>query len=185
MSSTEEARELALFDGIQGRNTADYLMRTAQQHHVQLSQMADVKANIIITTASIVLTLSLSRLGDPEIGPALLTLSVFALASLLLAILAVLPKFRSVGGADGTLPAHFNVMFFGHFTELPRERYYAELARALKSDAAVYRALSNDLYSLGLYLARHKYPYLRWSYLFFLSGFLAACAQQGFKLLLA
>ncbi len=181
MSELKEARELALFDGVKGRNTADYLMRTAQQHHVHLSQMADIKANIIITTSSIVLTLSIARFQDPALGTTLLTLSAFTLVSLLLAILAVLPKFRPVPFGADELPAHFNVMFFGHFTSLPRERYYTEMARALSSDAAVYRALSNDLYSVGMYLQRHKYPYLRWSYLFFILGFLAAGVQQGIR----
>lgn len=44
----------------------------------------------------------------------------------------------------------------------------------MRNDAAVYAAQSHDLYSLGVYLARHKYRYLRLSYPFFLSGFVAA-----------
>ena len=47
--------------------TVDNLMRTAQQHHVALSSMADTKANIIITVSSNVLTLSLGRVNDPEL----------------------------------------------------------------------------------------------------------------------
>ena len=34
------------FGRVPERNTADNMLRTAQQHHVQLSVMADIKANI-------------------------------------------------------------------------------------------------------------------------------------------
>src|SRR5437899_11654456 len=81
------------FDGVKGRSSVDNLLRTAQQHHVQLSLMADTKASILITISSIVLTISLSRSGDPQLRPALLTLAAACLISLLLAIVAVLPTF--------------------------------------------------------------------------------------------
>ncbi len=42
----------------------------------------------------------------------------------------------------------------------------------------IYENLVNDLYSIGTYLSRHKYRYLRFSYVFFLAGFLIAAAQQ-------
>ena len=52
------------FAHVPERNTSDNMLRTAQQHHVHLSAMADTKANIIITVSSIVLTLSLGRLNE-------------------------------------------------------------------------------------------------------------------------
>jgi hypothetical protein len=167
------------FQGIVGRNVSDYLMQSAHRHHIRLSQMADAKANMIITVSSVVLTLSLGRASDPELRVSLLILAVFTLAALLLAILAVLPKYRSLHLKDSkNLPPHFNVMFFAHFSELPREEFFALLGKTLRHDAAVYETLANDLYGLGLYLARHKYRYLRLSYLFFLGGFVSACVAQ-------
>ncbi|MBN8482710.1 MAG: hypothetical protein J0L88_14095 [Xanthomonadales bacterium] len=165
------------------RNTADNVLRTAQQHHVQLSTMADTKANIIITVSSIVLTLSLGRLNDPELRTGVLILAGFTLVALLLAILAVLPKYRPIRLRDEALPPHFNLLFFGHFAELPRERYLAEMNRVLMPDGTPYAIWAADIYSLGTYLAHHKYRYLRYSYLFFLAGFVLACIEQGWRLL--
>jgi hypothetical protein len=174
----------ALFADIPERGTTDNLLRTAQQHHVALSSMADTKANIIITMSSIVLTVILSRLGDPVIGVAALILGAFPLVALLLAILAVLPKFRPPKlKPDGALPPDFNLLFFGHFGVLARERYLQEMAHALARDGSPYATWAADIYSLGVYLAHHKYRYLRWSYLFFLAGFVLACAEQGWRLL--
>ena len=76
------------FSRVPERNTGDAILRTAQQHHVALSSMADTKANIIITVSSIVLTLSLGRIGDAELRPAVQTLAIFTLISLFFAILA-------------------------------------------------------------------------------------------------
>ena len=148
---TELAR---LFAAIPERNTGDCLLRTMQQHHVQLSTMADNKANIIITMSSIVLTLVLGRLDDPVLRVASLTLAAFTMLALLLAVLAVLPKYRPLRVPDdGVFPPQFNLLFFGHFAELPRERFLTEIAGALKSDGLVYETMARDTYALGWYLA--------------------------------
>lgn len=173
------------FAQVPERNTGDALLRTAQQHHVALSSMADTKANIIITVSSIVLTLSLGRLADPTLRTSVITLAVFTLVALLLAILAVLPKHRALKLDGDALPRDFNLLFFGHFAELPRERFLAETARALRADGSVYLTMANDLYSIGWYLAHRKYRYLRYSYLFFLAGFVLACLEQGWRLLVS
>ena len=172
------------FAGIVGRNVSDYLMQSAQRHHMQLSQMADNKASMLITVSSLVLTVSISRLNDPELRLTIIVLTSFTLAALLMAILAVLPKYRPLKLTDTTkLPSFFNPIFFAHFSELPREQFFDLLGKTLRHDAGVYEVLANDLYSIGLYLARHKYRYLRFAYLFFLSGFVSATSIQVYKML--
>lgn len=180
---SDAPREPLTYAQIPERNTADNVLRTAQQHHVQLSAMADTKANIIITVSSIVLTLSLGRLADPELRVSVLILASFTLVALLLAILAVLPKYRPIRLKDEVLPPNFNLLFFGHFAEIPRERFLAEMNRVLMPDGTPYSVWVADIYALGVYLAHHKYRYLRYSYLFFLTGFVLACLEQGWRLL--
>ena len=174
----------ALYAAIPERNTGDVLLRTAQQHHVALSTMADTKANIIITVSSIVLTLSLGKMDNIALRTSLLVLTGFTLLALLLAILAVLPKYRPLRLRNGApLPAHFNLLFFGHFSELDADRFQREIARSLAADGSVYRSMARDIYSLGSYLAHHKYRYLRLSYLSFLTGFVLATLIEMGKLI--
>jgi hypothetical protein len=175
-------RDETPFAQVPERNPADVMLRTTQQHHVALSTMADTKANIIITVSSIVLTLSMGRLDQPELRASVLTLTVFTLLALLLAILAVLPKFRGKFKFTGPLPPDFNILFFGHFSALDRERFMQEMAQRMMPGVA-YETVVRDVYSLGSYLSQHKYPYLRWSYLFFLAGFVMACVVQGAHLI--
>ncbi|HET6604904.1 MAG TPA: Pycsar system effector family protein [Xanthomonadaceae bacterium] len=164
------------------RSSGDHLLRLAQQHQVMLSQMADTKANIIITVASIVLTLVLGRIDPAELRWSAIVLGVFTLLALLLAILAVLPKYRAIRKISGEVPPHFNLMFFGHFVALDEERWLREMAKAMQPGTA-YETVLRDVYGVGSYLAHYKYPYLRTSYLFFLTGFLAACMIEAWMLL--
>ena len=183
-ASPDSAEVRALYAAIPERNTADVILRTTQQHHVALSTMADTKANIIITVSSIVLTLSLGRMGEPTLRTSVITLTGFTLAALLLAILAVLPKYRPLRLKPGQpLPPHFNLLFFGHFAELDQERYLRELSERLKVDGSVYRTMASDIYSLGSYLSHHKYRYLRLSYICFLTGFIASVVIEAVHLL--
>lgn len=171
------------FEAVPERSAGDHMLRMIQAHHVQLSAMADTKANIIITVSSIVLTLALGRAASPEYRVAMGVLAVFTLIALLLAILAVLPKFRSLARRDAALTQDFNILFFGHFAGLDRQRFLQELADAMQPGRA-YDTVARDIYGLGHYLAEHKYPWLRLSYLFFLSGFLLACVIQVLQLIL-
>ena len=185
MSDTADPRPAgADFSGIQGRNAADVFLRTVQQHHVQVSIMADVKANIIITASSIVLTLALNRFNEPGVRTSVMVLVPFVTLALLFAIVAVLPKHRPLRWpAGGPKPSTFNLLFFGHFADLPKERFLGEMAALLRSDAEMYRAACEDIYGIGSYLHRNKYRFLRWSYFFFLVGFLLAAGVQTVHLL--
>jgi len=172
------------YAAIPERNTGDNLLRTMQQHHVQLSVMADTKANILITVSSIVLTLVLGKMNDPSLRAAMLTLACFVLVALLLAIIAVLPKYRPLRLKAGEpLPPQFNLLFFGHFAELSKERFLKEVSEALKADGSVYQTMARDVYSIGYYLAHYKYRFLRLSYLFFLAGFVGASIVEAGQLL--
>lgn len=181
-AANKEAIEQA-FATVPERNTGDALLRTMQQHHVQLSVMADTKANILITVSSIILTMILGQMSDPDLRSAMITLAAFIFTALLLAVVAVLPKYRPLRIGGGPLPDTFNLLFFGHFAELPKERFLLEIAESMQADGSVYEAMARDVYGIGYYLAHYKYRFLRWSYLFFLGGFLFAGLVEGVHLL--
>jgi hypothetical protein len=163
------------FAGVQPRSSVDNLLRTIQQHHVQLSFMADTKASLLITISSIVLTFALSRSGDPLLRPALLSLAAACLISLLLAVFAVLPTFapRKKESAESQ-----NVLFFGVFASMTEQEFLGEMERVLTTDAALYETAVRDIYALGAYLYRKKYRFLRLAYVALLAGFVVATAVE-------
>lgn len=173
------------FEGIQGNSTTDDFLGAVASHHVQMSAMADVKANIIITASSIVLTLALNHYKEPGYRVTVMLLLPFVTLALLFAIIAVLPKHQSISWPEGTpRPSRFNLLFFGHFASLPKERYLREMAKLLKDAGTMYEAACEDIYGVGHYLDAYKYRYLRWSYRFFLTGFLLAGAGAAVRSML-
>jgi len=164
------------FAEVRSRGTLDYALRTVQQTQNQMASMADTKASIMITVCSIVSTIGITRFDLATQRWPLLILIVVVLTALLFALLAVLPSLAAPRTRDGRLdvdaPA-FNLFFFGHFANLPRERFEAMLAEVAQEDARIYAMLARDIYGQGIVLARRKYRMLRWSYIVFFAGMLA------------
>jgi pycsar effector protein len=163
------------FAGIKPRSSVDNLLRTVQQHHVQLSVMADMKANILITISSILLTIALARADDPHLRPGLLTLAAACLISLVLAIIAVVPTFAR-GSSRSARP---NLLFFGHFASMTEDEYFREMEETLSSDPHLYEVAVRDIHSLGVYLYRKKFRFLRFAYVALLFGFIIATIVEA------
>jgi hypothetical protein len=164
------------FGNVKARSSVDNILRTIQQHHVQLSVMADTKASIMITISSIVVTVALSHSGEPQLRPALLTLAAACLFSLLLAVIAILPTFRPRGAAGQ--PGRRNLLFFGHFATMNEDDFMAELERMLEDDALLYETAVRDIHSLGVYLYKKKYRFLRLAYVSLITGFVLATVVE-------
>lgn len=165
------------FHNVTPCQTVDHALRTVNQNQVHQSAMADVKANIMITVCSIVVTLGAGQLNNPKLFLPVITLSFFALAALLLAIFAVVPRLNRPTTADGEVDSShpsFSLLFFGHIGYMPIADFKRELAQLISDPAVLYDTMARDIHSQAQILARRKFRYLRWSYLFFITGILAA-----------
>lgn len=144
---------------------AVYALRTTQQHHVQLSMMADHKANMLIGATFIVFTLAIGQSQAGAISIPLMILAIAAFASAGLAAIAVMPAFTPPRGG----PA--NMLFFGGFSDLSEEEFVERLLSVeFESQESVYRAMLRDIYQMGIILGRKKYRFLGWAYRVFLLG---------------
>lgn len=160
-----------------GGGYTDQLIRQTRIHHVELSSMADVKANILLTMASVVLTLSLRYISDELLKWPILMLITFCLLTIVLATYAVMPKLPlHLRHRDGVKidDEHFNPLFFGDFTGLTFEEYETMMKEVMSSPASVYKAQIREIYLLGLFLAKKKYRFVRLAYIAFIIGFVAS-----------
>lgn len=158
------------FADVVGRSSADYLLRNVHQQLVAVSNQADLKANIMITVSSIMVSVAATRLDDRDLRPGLITLMAFLLVALVFAVVSVLPKFPIPGVRKPRHQDAVDLLFFGHFSELDARRYQEEMAGVLRDDGAIYRALVGNLHNQGTYLLKAKYRFLFWSYFWFLGG---------------
>ena len=145
-----------------------HAVRTAQQIHVALSQMADQKANMLLAATFLVFTIALGQASDSAEPLPLLILGVGAFFSAVLSILAVMPatRFRTGG--------RLNVLFFGSFEQLSEEEFLERVMKELKSEEGFLTIMARDLYQNGVVLARKKYRLLGYAYRTFLVGLCAS-----------
>ena len=167
----ENAGEPQVTKGLEAGTYSDsaiHLVRTAQLNTLTLSQMADQKANILIGATFVVFSLSVTRLLGTEITLATISLALTAFISSLFAVLAVLPTIGTVSPKD----SHYNVLFFGHFTQVDEDEWTRSLLEEFTVDETVYRTMLRDIYQNGEILHRRKYRFLGYAYRTFLGGLL-------------
>ena len=162
----------------ENRTAVDNILRVNHGNQMRLGLMADAKANIMITVASIVFSITVANLDNEVMKYPLLTFAVGSFFALLFAIFAIIPstdypKIKGSSEIDRNSPI-FNPLFFGHFAHLEIHEYKEDYARILMTDDNVYDSMAGDIYGQGKVLALNKYKYLKWSYNSFLIGMSAA-----------
>ena len=162
----------------ENRTAVDNILRVNHGNQMRLGLMADAKANIMITVASIVFSITIANLDNEVMKYPLLTFVVGSFFALLFAIFAIIPstdypKKKGSKEIDRKSPL-FNPLFFGHFAHLPIEEYKEDYAETLMTDDKVYDAMAGDIYGQGKVLALNKYKFLKWSYTSFLWGMVGA-----------
>jgi hypothetical protein len=165
------------FADVPERITTDYLLYGLQQQMTQLTGQADLKGSIIITASAIVVSVSVTQFNVNELRWSLVTLVAFVLLALLSSVIAVFPKFKIHPDPGEQLPKGFNPFFFGHFSQISRQRHVELMADVLRSGGTTYRVMVEDIYDQGYYMLKNKYRYLRFSYACFLIGFVAAAIE--------
>ena len=166
----------------EGRTAVDNILRVNHGNQMRLGLMADAKANIMITVASIVFSITIANLDNEVMRYTLLTFAVGSFFSLLFAIFAIIPntdypRVKWSKEIDRDSPI-FNPLFFGHFAHLDIDEYKEDYAEILSTDDSIYDSMAGDIYGQGKILALKKYKYLKWSYNCFLTGM--SCAILTF-----
>jgi len=163
------------FDKIpEDRTAVDNILRINVNNQVRLTVMADQKANIMITVASIVFSVTVANLNNEVMKWPLLFFAFGCTVSLLAAIFAIIPQtgYPKIPGTDeiDRESPMFNPLFFGHFAHIPIDEYKEDYAETLMTDDRIYDALAGDIYGIGTTLMNNKYKWLRRSYMAFLVG---------------
>ena len=162
----------------ENRTSVDNILRVNHGNQMRLGLMADAKANIMITVASIVFSITIANLDNEVMKWPLQTFAIGSFFSLLFAIFAIIPstdypKLEGSKEIDRESPL-FNPLFFGHFAHLSIDEYKEDYSKTLMTDDKVYDAMAGDIFGQGKVLALSKYKFLKWSYTSFLWGMSSA-----------
>lgn len=151
------------------------MFRTTSRNHIDLSSMADAKANILISVNAIIISIVASFLigrldTNPQMVVPTLILVVVCLATIVSSILATRPKVTSGTFTQADIEAkRVNLLFFGNFHGVDLEDYEQGVYSMMRDPDYLYSSLIRDIYFLGNVLGK-KYRYLRVAYNIFMYG---------------
>jgi len=151
------------------------MFRLTARNQINLSAIADNKANILISINSIILTVLVSmgigRVADyPNfIIPGIVFLSA-CLVTIIFAILSTRPKISSGKFTEEDIyNKRVNLLFFGNFFNMKMDEYEWAVKEMMKDSNYLYTSMIRDQYSLGKVIGK-KYKLLRVAYTIFMIG---------------
>lgn len=155
------------------------MFRTTSKNHLDLSAMADNKANIMISINSIILSIIISVLirkleEYPHFIVPTLILTIICLVTIVLSILATRPNIsKGKFTQSDIMNKKTNLLFFGNFHKMSLEEYEWGMNELMKDSNYLYGSLIKDIYYLGAVLGK-KYKRLRVAYTVFMFGFVVS-----------
>jgi predicted metal-dependent HD superfamily phosphohydrolase len=151
------------------------MLRLASGNHLRLSEMADRKANILISVNAIIISVSISVLFRKfETDPFLVIPTIiFLTSSVITIVLSIFATRPTVTGGKFTKEditnKKTNLLFFGNFYKATLEDYKWGMSVMMRDTEYLYGSLIKDVYYLGVVLGR-KYKLLRIAYNIFMVG---------------
>nr|WP_199078568.1 Pycsar system effector family protein [Pedobacter sp. ASV19] len=155
------------------------MFRITAGNHQRLSDMADNKAHIMISTNSIILSVILSILlrkleDNPHLIVPTLILLVICVTTMVFSILATRPTIPSGKFTEQDVRSHkVNLLFFGNFYGMSLTDYERGMQEMMEDRDFLYGSLIRDLHGQGVVLGR-KYRLLRIAYNVFMFGIVAS-----------
>jgi len=161
-----------------GRET---LFRSTYQNQSNLIQMADNKANIIISINTMIISSIIAITGygavagkidtyDSQVLFPIVLIVLSCLISVIFAIQAARPKLIKAKNVGGAMQKS-SLLFFGIIAQHSQQSYIDEMKKLLNSGDELYEHMTIDLYNQGLILKR-KYNLLVYAYQVFMFGFI-------------
>lgn len=168
------------------------LYRSVYQYHIDLSGIADNKANIMISINTIIISLVITLFGSGytftsqdalESIRFVFPIALLLLTSLLAVIFAILSARPTVTTKEKFELASKkgSALFFGNFAQLQLNEFINHIKMLKKEREELYDSMTVDIYYLGSVLVK-KYRLLTWSYNIFMTGMIL-CAV-GFMVIM-
>lgn len=167
-------------EGKKAGRERETLFRATYRNQSNLIQIADNKANMIISINTMIISSIIAITGYGAVADKLelyrsniviplILIITSSLISTILAIQAARPKIIKANARKTNQPKA-SLLFFGVISKYTQLQYLDEMDKLLNSKKEVYEHMTIDLYNQGLILAR-KYNLLGYAYHVFMYGF--------------
>lgn len=155
------------------------MLRLTSENQMKLSDMADNKANILISVNAIIISVIFAVLLRRLQYETYLTIPtiiflVVSVVTIVISILATRPKLSSgTFTQQDIINKKTNLLFFGNFHKASFEEYEAAMSKMMKDPDYLYRSVVKDIYYLAIVLGR-KYKLIRLAYNIFMIGIIVS-----------
>lgn len=178
----QEIKQLRLGRGV------ETMYRTTYRTHVNLSSIADNKANIMLSINAIIISIVVSTLvprfeEDYRLILPTVILLIVCLTAVVYATLSTRPKVtEGKFTRDDIENKRSNLLFFGNYYNMSLDDFNWGMMEMIKDSDFLYNTMTRDLYFLGKVLAK-KYRYLSICYTVFMYGLIASVAVFALSIL--
>jgi hypothetical protein len=152
-------------EAILPRLLASNALRANLQKHMTLNHMADSKASMIITAASLIITITLTQYKHMQLSTVILLAGAGILA-LVFSIFAIIPPLHASGAT--------NLFYFRSYAKLSEEEFKREFLEVISERDKLYDAYLHELYYLGKHRLTRKYALIRNGVWALLAGLIGA-----------
>lgn len=156
--------------------SAQMILKTALRNHIDLTNIADGKSNIMLSINAIIITIALPLLTRyiSDNGYLIIPVGILMITcvlSIVFAAMATRPaKMQGETDVDRVMEkSSSNLFFFGNFFNVALTDYQRGMKKVLRDTDVLERSIINDLYYLGKALGT-KFNLLRICYLVFMVG---------------
>ncbi len=161
--------------GIGSSRGVETMFKSAYRVHMDLTALADSKANIMISINGLILSIILASIA-PKIDsnnwllfPTTIML-ISCLAAIIYAVLAARPR---VNVSDITMDEiedeTASLLFFGNYTQFDESTFITAMRKLADDQELVYKSMMRDLYGIGSVLSK-KFAMLHRAYTVFMFG---------------
>ena len=170
--------------------SVDTLFRVTLNNHTRLSDIADSKANILLSVNAIIISVCLSvlvpKLDTPKNVHLIIPTFLLLLSSVLTIVFAILSTKPNVTKTHFTqedvAKRKVNLLFFGNFHQMLFDDFHLAMRDLLKDRDYIYDSMIKDLYFLGKVLDR-KYKLLSTTYTIFMAGIIISVLAFAYAFL--
>lgn len=168
------------------RRGTETMYRATYRNHINLSQIADSKANMMISINTIIMSVIITVVGgsftlterafieNVRYTVPIAILLVGSLVSVIFAVISARPNVtQKKVNLEKIREKKSSVLFFGNFSNMALKDFIRNMHELMNSKELLYDNMTVDLYYLGLVLTQ-KYRMLRISYNIFMSALVLA-----------
>jgi predicted metal-dependent HD superfamily phosphohydrolase len=169
---------------ISTNRSAQMMFKTALRNHMDLSNLADNKANIMLSVNALIVTIAVPMAAGyvndaPHLMVPVIILLLTCLCSMIFATLATRPiPMTGITTPEDIKNGQSNLFFFGNFYRMGLKEYDAGMDTIIADDDTLESAIKRDLYFLGRSLGK-KYNQLRICYNLFMVGVVLSVVLFG------